>query len=161
MKTRISLAAGLALASSFVLVSCNGPKGPTPPPKITGPEFIAGVNKDLVELSKEGNAAGWTQSTYITADTQFLNSKATERFLEYFSRKAGRAKAYEGQEARSCDRPLDQADQARRECAGAGRCRQARGARGARHRARGDVRRGQILPAGSRPEERRRLQEPR
>src|SRR5688500_7430292 len=98
MKTRITLAAGaVALASSFVLISCNGPKGPTPPPKITAPEFIAGVNKDLVELAKEGSAAGWTQSTYITADTQFLNAKATERFLEYFSRTAEEAKAYEGQ----------------------------------------------------------------
>ena len=79
------LRAALALAATTVLVSCNGPKGPTPPPKLEKPApqaFIAQVNKDLVELNKEGNAAGWTQSTYITPDTQYLNAKVTERFLE-------------------------------------------------------------------------------
>jgi peptidyl-dipeptidase A len=87
----------LALASTAVLVSCNGPKGPTPPPKVDAPTFVSGVNKDLVELNKEGNAAGWTQATYITADTQYLNAKATERYLEYFSRKAEESKAFAGQ----------------------------------------------------------------
>src|SRR5512147_2005181 len=100
MKTRIVLGAGaLALASTSILVSCNGPKGPTPPPKKTAAEFIAGVNKDLVEIGKEASAAGWTQSTYITADTQLLNSKVTERYLEYFSRTAEEARSYEGQKS--------------------------------------------------------------
>jgi len=70
-----------ALAATALLVSCGGTKGPTPPPKADAPAFIAGVNKDLVELYKEANAAGWTQSTYITADTQYLNAKANERAL--------------------------------------------------------------------------------
>jgi peptidyl-dipeptidase A len=97
--TRNLIRAVLAVSATTLLASCNGPKGPTPPPKIDkpAPAFIADVNKDLVELYHESNAAGWTQSTYITADTQYLNAKATERYLEYYSRKAGEAKAYDGQ----------------------------------------------------------------
>jgi peptidyl-dipeptidase A len=91
--------AALALAVATLLASCNGPKGPTPPPKLEKPapqEFIAQVNKDLVEINKEANAAGWTQSTYITPDTEYLNAKVTERYLEYFSNTAAKAAAYDG-----------------------------------------------------------------
>ena len=42
-----------------------------------------------------GNAAGWTQQTYITADTQYLNARVTDRFLEYFSRTAAAAAKYD------------------------------------------------------------------
>ena len=48
------------------------------------------MNHDLIELNREDNAAGWVQSTYITEDTQYLNSRVTDRYLEYFSRKAER-----------------------------------------------------------------------
>jgi peptidyl-dipeptidase A len=83
-----------ALALSCILASCGGPKGPTPPPKMPAPDFVAGVNEDLVALNREGNAAGWTQATNITVDTQFLNARATERYLEFFNRKANEAKGY-------------------------------------------------------------------
>ena len=93
-------AAALSLAIGAVtLVGCPaGPKGPNPPPsaeKVAPEAFIAQVNQDLVGLNREGNAAGWTQATDITVDTQFLNARATERYLEYFSRKAAEAKAYD------------------------------------------------------------------
>jgi peptidyl-dipeptidase A len=99
MNRKDTLRATTALALTALLAACNGPKGPTPPPKLEKPapqEFISQVNKDLVELAKEGNAAGWTQSTYITPDTQYLNAKVTERFLEYFSKTAEQATAYDG-----------------------------------------------------------------
>jgi peptidyl-dipeptidase A len=78
-----------------LLASCGGPKGTTPPPKLEATPFIGEVNRDLVGLNRELNAAGWTQATDITVDTQYLNSRVTERYLEYFSRKAGEAKAYD------------------------------------------------------------------
>jgi peptidyl-dipeptidase A len=90
---RGSAALILAAAVATVFVSCS--KGTTPPPKIEGEAFIAEVNKDLVDLAREGNAAGWTQATNITVDTQYMNARATDRYLEYFSRKAGEAKAYD------------------------------------------------------------------
>ncbi|HEV7606752.1 MAG TPA: M2 family metallopeptidase, partial [Steroidobacteraceae bacterium] len=80
----LSLGAGL-------LVSCS--KGTTPPPKVDG--FVADVNHDLIDLNREANAAGWTQATDITVDTQYLNARATDRYLEFFSRKAAEAKAYD------------------------------------------------------------------
>ena len=89
--------AAVALASTALLVSCGGSREPAASPRVDAPTFVSGVNKDLVELNKEANAAGWTQSTYITADTQYLNAKVTERYLEYFSRKAEESKVYDGQ----------------------------------------------------------------
>ena len=52
----------------------------------TADEFVARLNRELAAISLEVNAAGWTQATYITVDTQFLNAKANERLLAAFSR---------------------------------------------------------------------------
>jgi len=86
-----------ALVISCALASCGGPKGPTPPPKLDkpAPDFVAEVNKELLPLNREGYAAGWTQATNITVDTQFLNARVTERTLEFFNRKSAEAKAYD------------------------------------------------------------------
>jgi peptidyl-dipeptidase A len=63
----------------------------------TADEFVARLNHELAELSVEINAAGWTQATYITVDTQFLNAKAYERYLAAFSRLVAESKQFEGQ----------------------------------------------------------------
>ncbi|HET7810090.1 MAG TPA: M2 family metallopeptidase [Steroidobacteraceae bacterium] len=100
-----------ALAAAGALAGCPGPKGPTPPPhlekvgaatqpaaaKPTAEEFVARVNRDLIDLNHEINAAGWMQSTDITVDTQYLNSRVTDRALAYYSRAAAEARGYEGQ----------------------------------------------------------------
>jgi len=94
------------LVSAGLLSGCPSQQGPHPPPGFaalgegkpaTAEAFVAQINKDLIDLNREGNAAGWTQATDITVDTQYLNARATDRYLEYFSRKAGEAKAYDGQ----------------------------------------------------------------
>src|SRR5689334_4490091 len=90
---RGSAALILAVAIAAVFVSCS--KGTTPPPKLNAVAFVAQANTDLVDLLREGNAAGWTQQTNITVDTQYLNARATDRALEYFSRKAAEAKVYD------------------------------------------------------------------
>ena len=84
-----------SVAAACLLASCGGPKGVTPPPKLEAVAFVAQVNTDLVELAKEGNAAGWTQQTYITPDTQYLNARVTDHYLEYFSRTAAAAAKYD------------------------------------------------------------------
>src|SRR6188474_490319 len=63
----------------------------------TADEVVARTNRELAELAIEGNAAGWTQATYINVDTQLINAKATERFLEYLSKAVEEAKQFEGQ----------------------------------------------------------------
>ncbi len=96
MSTRRNFAITLVtLGITGALTGCPGPKGPTPPPKIDAPVFVEEVNKELVGQLREINAAGWTQSTNITVDTTYLNARATDRILEFYSRKAGEAKAYD------------------------------------------------------------------
>jgi peptidyl-dipeptidase A len=89
------LGGAAALLLSCALVGCPGPKGPTPPPKKEAKAFVAEVNQELIGINREGNAAGWTQATDITVDTQFLNALATDHSLEFYSRRAAEAKAYD------------------------------------------------------------------
>ncbi len=80
---RGAAAIAVAVGAAFTLTACPGP-GPKPPPKKNDPNgFVARVNQELVDINRESNAAGWTMATDITVDTQFLNSKATDRYLEF------------------------------------------------------------------------------
>jgi peptidyl-dipeptidase A len=111
MKPADYLRVAVTLVAAGALGGCPGPKGATPPAareqvsaaaqpaaaRPTAEQFVARVNRDLVDLNREINAAGWLQSTNITADTQYLNSLVTDRALEYYSRTAAEARAYEGQ----------------------------------------------------------------
>ena len=63
----------------------------------TADEFVARLNAEFAGISRELNAAGWTQATYITVDTQLLSARANERFLESFSKAVAEAKKFEGQ----------------------------------------------------------------
>jgi peptidyl-dipeptidase A len=63
----------------------------------TADEFVARLNSELADRAFEVNAAGWTQATYITVDTEYLNARAYERYLEAFSRLVGEANKFEGQ----------------------------------------------------------------
>ena len=42
----------------------------------TADEFVARLNKEFADIGLEINAAGWTQATYITVDTQLLSARA-------------------------------------------------------------------------------------
>jgi peptidyl-dipeptidase A len=63
----------------------------------TADEFVARLNKEFAELSREVNAAGWTQATYINVDTELLAALATEHNLEAFGQAVADAKKFEGQ----------------------------------------------------------------
>ncbi|MCE3284110.1 MAG: peptidyl-dipeptidase [Steroidobacteraceae bacterium] len=63
----------------------------------TGDEFVARLNKEFADIGLELNAAGWTQATYITVDTQLLSARVNERFLGEFSKAVADAKKLEGQ----------------------------------------------------------------
>ncbi len=64
-------------------------------------EFVTRVNKELSALNEESSAAGWTQDTYITVDTQFLNAKANERYLAYLTQALDEAKRFDAQKLAS------------------------------------------------------------
>jgi len=61
-------------------------------------EFVARIDKEGIELSKELNAAFWVRNTYITLDTAVLASKAGERSLEFESNMVKQATRYRGTE---------------------------------------------------------------
>ena len=63
----------------------------------TADEFVARINKEFADIWLEGNAAGWTQATYITVDTQLLNARATDRWFAAFSKAVEEARKFEGQ----------------------------------------------------------------
>jgi peptidyl-dipeptidase A len=63
----------------------------------TADEFVARINKEFADIWLEGNAAGWTQATYINVDTELLNARATERWLAAFGKAVDEAKAFDGQ----------------------------------------------------------------
>ena len=62
----------------------------------TADEFVARLNKEFADIGLELNAAGWTQATYITVDTELLSARANERFLAAFSKAVEEAKKFEG-----------------------------------------------------------------
>ncbi|MGQ0835116.1 MAG: M2 family metallopeptidase [Gammaproteobacteria bacterium] len=66
--------------------------------KETPDAFVERINADMAALSREVNAAGFTQATFITPDTEYLNAKAYERYLEYFSGAVDESKRYENQQ---------------------------------------------------------------
>jgi peptidyl-dipeptidase A len=57
--------------------------------------FVERLNREMAERSRESSAAAFAYATFINTDTEFLNAKANERYLEYFSSAVEQAKAYE------------------------------------------------------------------
>jgi peptidyl-dipeptidase A len=92
--------AWLAAASTIVLCACNSPQqgAQAPQSKETADEFVARVNARLTELEEVTEAADFVQSTYITPDTEMLNARVKEPFLEFLSRAAEESKRYDGQQ---------------------------------------------------------------
>ncbi len=96
--TKLAARYGLIACIAAVLASC----AKAPPPAVapsgeSADAFVARINKDLIGFNRELNAAGWTQATYITADTEYLNAKANERYLAWLSARIAEAKRYDGQ----------------------------------------------------------------
>ena len=89
-------AAIVIAATAILLAGCPANEGPKPPVLGDGAQFIKDVNSEFTAISREASAAGFTQATNITVDTQFLNARATERSMEFFSRKAAEAKKFDG-----------------------------------------------------------------
>src|SRR5215831_263576 len=65
--------------------------------KETADEFVARLNRELLDLSKEVNAAQWTYATYINQDTELLEAKANERMQAFLSNAIAESRRYDGQ----------------------------------------------------------------
>ncbi|HEY7964587.1 MAG TPA: M2 family metallopeptidase [Steroidobacteraceae bacterium] len=86
------------------LAACSQQAG-VPPPVVAGApraesadQFVARVNRELTVLSQEVQAAGYTQDTFITVDTQLLNARSNDRYLGYLSRAVADSKRFDGQQ---------------------------------------------------------------
>ena len=60
--------------------------------------FVGRVNRELAELDGEVGAAAFVHATYINPDTEFLDAKANDRYLEYFSAAVEQAKGYKAEQ---------------------------------------------------------------
>ncbi|MEJ2127260.1 MAG: M2 family metallopeptidase [Woeseiaceae bacterium] len=96
MKYITKLLAGLVLATVLAACSQQAEEADTvAAPTETADEFVARVNDELAELSRETGAAGWVRATYITQDTAILSSLARERYAKWFSETVAQARAYD------------------------------------------------------------------
>jgi peptidyl-dipeptidase A len=104
MRNALSCAAACALLGA-ALPGCAPRESAAPgaaPAASAAPEsadeFVARVNRELAALALEAQAAGFTQDTFITVDTQLLNARANDRYLAYLSKAVAEAKRYDGQQ---------------------------------------------------------------
>ena len=58
-------------------------------------EFLKDANATMLRLGTEAGQASWVYSTYITQDTEALNAKANQAFIEAVKRYAREAAAYD------------------------------------------------------------------
>ncbi|MGH8178811.1 MAG: M2 family metallopeptidase [Steroidobacter sp.] len=95
---RNSVRLSTAIAGVLILAAgCDRAdvQDPSTASKESADEFVERVNREMSDLGRELSAAGFAYATYINQDTEFLNAKANERYLEYFGAAVEQAKAYE------------------------------------------------------------------
>lgn len=112
-KTRF---AAVFLPACLLAVSCGGgaPYTPAPIAPVVTPmpstdsesdgkpdaeqaaEFVKDVNQTLLDLAQDADRAAWVKSTYITPDTEHLESKEREKVMEFLTRKVKEARRFEG-----------------------------------------------------------------
>lgn len=92
--TRLCVRLTAAVVAVLAVAGCDRQPAAPASPAESGDAFVERINRELLERSREQSAAGWAYATFINVDTEFLNAKANERVLEYFSGAVEQAKAY-------------------------------------------------------------------
>jgi peptidyl-dipeptidase A len=102
MQKILPVTAALVLAASLTgcLQSAPPPGAPAAAAaqRESADEFVARVNKELAVLAAEQAAAGWTQATYITTDTELLSARSSDRYLAYLTQAVDESKRFDGQQ---------------------------------------------------------------
>jgi peptidyl-dipeptidase A len=86
----------LAVIVLALAAACNESTQPQPQPKPDADAFLKEVNETMLRLGKESAQAGWVYSTYITDDTEALNAKANQKFIEAIAKYAKEAARFDG-----------------------------------------------------------------
>jgi peptidyl-dipeptidase A len=96
--TRLASAIAVALSLAVLTSGCERKASAPAAQKETGDAFVERLNREISERGHELSVAGFAYATFINQDTEYLNAKANERFLEYFSSAVEQAKAHEGEQ---------------------------------------------------------------
>jgi len=95
-------ALAFALALAVVVVSCGGgsddESSGAPPTPADAEAFLAEVNDTMLRLGTASAQAAWVYSTYITVDTEALNARANQAYIDAMARYAKEAARYDAVE---------------------------------------------------------------
>ena len=97
MRHFVKLFAGITLALTLAACSQEASEEPAAAaaPTESAEAFVARVNDQLVDIGKEGAAAAWVRSTYITGDTAVIAAASSERYAKWHSETVQEALAYD------------------------------------------------------------------
>lgn len=93
--TRRCMRLAAAVAAVLIVSGCDRKPAAPATRSETADAFVERLNREIAERGREQAVAGYAYATFINQDTEFLNAKANERFLEYFSSAVEQAKAHE------------------------------------------------------------------
>jgi peptidyl-dipeptidase A len=96
--TRLAGAIAVALTLAVATSGCERKSATPAAQKETGDAFVERLNREVADRAHELSVAGFAYATFINQDTEYLNAKANERFLEYFSSAVEQAKAHDGEQ---------------------------------------------------------------
>lgn len=85
---RLLLVAFTSIAAACTAGAPGAPPAPAAPAgdAAAARQFLATVNDTMLRLGREAGQAGWVSSTYITSDTEALNARANQLFIEAVAR---------------------------------------------------------------------------
>jgi peptidyl-dipeptidase A len=91
----IAIASFLA-GSAIVLSGQQAPPATAHPATAEGASaFLEEANQDMLRLANASSRAGWTQSTYITVDTEQMAAEASEALISAVTRYAQQARRFD------------------------------------------------------------------
>jgi peptidyl-dipeptidase A len=96
MRSLTAALIAIVLASALVLSAQSTAPLPQHPATAAGAKaFLDEVNRELLALVNAASRAGWTQSTYITADTEVMAAQANEALVNAQTRYAKEAARFD------------------------------------------------------------------
>jgi peptidyl-dipeptidase A len=97
MKRRMSTAALAVVLASAISLAARAPQEPAQHPATPAgvKAFLDEVNAELLDLVNAASRAGWTQSTYITVDTEIMAAQANEALVNAQTRYAKEAARFD------------------------------------------------------------------
>lgn len=101
---RLSLGLALAILPALVVSNCgvSAPTTTSAADEVNG--FLENVNDSMLRLAHEQQQASWVASTYITPDTEALNARTNQTFIEAVAKNAKDAAKFGGVDVSSAAR---------------------------------------------------------